>query len=212
MSTKQVQVEKTRPGRPGAYWILPLLRAVPALAAGFTITFVQDHSARFGLVVFAFFALATGIIVGVSSMRVIDDRATRSIFIIHGVVGALIGAGALAVVNGAAVTESALSEFLLLVTVFAAITGFLELYAGLRAKNSALGRDWLTVGALTAFAALIFLIIPPDAVLATGLFGAYGILIGTYLVIAGVSLRSAPQHPDRSSAAPHAPEPKAEES
>jgi hypothetical protein len=49
------------------------------------------------------------------------------------------------------------------------------------------------VGAFTAIAALVFLLIPPDSLAAVGLLGAYGIVLGVYLAIAGLSLKWAPQ-------------------
>jgi uncharacterized membrane protein HdeD (DUF308 family) len=209
VSAMQVQVEKTRPDGRGVYWRLPLLRAVPALAAGLAITFLQDHSAPVGLLAFGGFALVSGVLISVLTLRAVVDRSIRSVFLVQGVVAAVCGAVAFAVSAGATVTETGLSEFLLLVTVFAAATGFLELYAGLRAKGTVIGRDWVSVGGATAVVAIVFLVIPPDSVLAVGLFGAYGILLGVYLVIAAFSLKwgtqaakpaglESPNHPEPS--------------
>jgi hypothetical protein len=50
-------------------------------------------------------------------------------------------------------------------------------------------RDWLVVGAATAVLALAFLVLPPHAVVSVGLFGAYLVMLGVYLLIAGLSLR-----------------------
>ncbi|TQL46573.1 hypothetical protein FB562_2097 [Homoserinimonas aerilata] len=189
MSTLQDPVEKTVAGRPGGVWILDLGRAVPALGAGLAITFMQDHSATVGSLVFGIFALASGVVLAAFGGRALAPGATRTVIIIQGIVTAMLGGAGITFGTGAGVTPGGLSEFLLLLTVFAAITGFLELYAGLRSRDSAIGRDWLTVGGFTAIAALVFLIIPPDPILATGLFGAYAVLVGVYHVIAGLSLR-----------------------
>ncbi|MCU1545521.1 MAG: hypothetical protein JWP30_621 [Homoserinimonas sp.] len=166
------------------HWLLPLVRAVPALAIGLTITFLTDHSATVGLVAFGFFGLLSGIAIAGLGALTVADRVSRRVFVVQGVIAAASGAAAF-IFAGAG-----LAVLLFIVTVFAALTGFLELYVGLRNRETQLGRDWLAVGAFTAVMALVFLLIPPDgAVLATGLIGAYGIMLGVFLVIAGLSLK-----------------------
>ena len=90
-------------------------------------------------------------------------------------------------------TAGGLGFFLYIVSVWAAVTGFLELYTGIRVRGRGqVARDWLVVGSFTAILALVFLLLPPHAVVAVGLLGAYLVITGVYLVIAGVSLSSAP--------------------
>jgi uncharacterized membrane protein HdeD (DUF308 family) len=85
------------------------------------------------------------------------------------------------------------------VSVWAALTGFCELYCGIRTRTqSAAARDWLLVGGLTAVLAIVFLLIPADAVLAVGLFGAYAVIVGVYLGIGAFSLKWGTQHPQPS--------------
>ena len=172
------------------YWPVPILRALPALAVGLAITFVADQSPRVGLVALGLFAVASALILGIATLRIVTERITRTVFLIHSIVSLVIGVLALALPGG---TVGTLLFFL---STLAAITGFLELYAGLRNRPSAVSRDWITVGAFTAIAALVFLIIPSDTVLAVGMFGAFGILLGVYLVIAGLSLRWGPTTPE----------------
>ena len=58
---------------------------------------------------------------------------------------------------------------LYLVSVWAAVTGFVELFAGLRARGrTPAARDWIAVGGFTALLAIVFLLLPPDAVTAVG--------------------------------------------
>ncbi|MFJ8895175.1 DUF308 domain-containing protein, partial [Leifsonia sp. NPDC102414] len=79
-----------------------------------------------------------------------------------------------------------------LVTVWAALTGFLELYSGIRNRGrDAAARDWLITGALTAVLAVAFLLIPSDALLSIGLFGAWAVIVGVFQGIGAVSQRSA---------------------
>lgn len=191
---KEVRVAKAQPAatsdaqagdRAGArYWTVPVVRAALALVPAAIITFTADHAAQFGLLVFGAFALASGLFLAGMSWRTLGDPRERRLFAVQGAVGVVAGALALALNGGG------LGFFLYLVTVWAAVTGFLELYSGIRVRDrSASARDWLVVGGLTAALSLAFLLLPPNAVVAVGLFGAYLVIVGVYLVIAGLSLK-----------------------
>ena len=171
--------------RPGArYWTVPVVRAALALIPAAVITFTADHAAQFGLLVFGAFALASGLLLAGLGWRTLADPRERTLFAVQGAVGVLAGALALALNGGG------LGFFLYLVTVWAAVTGFLELYSGLRVRGrSASARDWMLVGGLTAALSLAFLLLPPNAVVSVGLFGAYLVIVGVYLAIAGLSLK-----------------------
>lgn len=176
------------------YWLVPVLRAIPAAVVGLIITFTEDHSSRVGLIAFGVFALVSGVIVLGGVRLAPADRVLRGVFVAQGVIAVAAGAAAL-LLWGAGI-----GVLLLVVTVYAAFTGALEAYAGLRARGFGPARDWLTVGAYTAVAAVVFVLIPPDSILATGLVGAYGIILGVFLVIAGLSLKWATDKPDDSAA------------
>lgn len=166
-----------------AYWPVPIVRALPAVAVGLVITFSANHTPQLGLVAFGAFAVLTGLALGWGALR-LSDRVLCGVSIAQGAVAVVTGVVALAF------TTSGLGLLLFLVTAFAAVTGFLELYAGLRARGRhPSSRDWLAVGGFTAVAALVFLLIPLDSVQTVGLFGAYGVLVGLFLVIAGLSLK-----------------------
>lgn len=165
------------------YWIVPLVRAIVALAAGALITFTALHSPHFGLLVFGGLAVVSGILVAVISRRTVSDPVASAFFVAQGSVGIL--AGALAVIFSSA----GLPFYLYLVMVWAAVTGFIELYCGMRRPRTAESRDWRVIGALTAILAIVFLMIPADSVLAVGLFGVYAVVLGVYLAIAGFSLK-----------------------
>jgi len=171
--------------RPGArYWMTPVLRAVLALVPAAVITFTPDHAAQFGLLVFGAFALLSGLLVAGLGWRTLADPRDRTLFAVQGAVGIIAGTLALALNGGG------LGFFLYLVSVWAAVTGFVELYCGVRVRGrSASARDWMLVGGFTAALALAFLLLPPNAVVAVGLFGAYLVILGVYLVIAGLSLK-----------------------
>lgn len=185
------------------YWPSQLVRAVPALAVGLVITFSADHSAFFGLVAFGAFAVVSALVIGWGSLR-LDSRGLRTVSLIQASATAVCGVGALTFNSkGSGVL------FLALIS-FAATTGFLELYLGLRSRGGhPASRDWLTVGVLTAILAIAVLLVPADyalpwsvsegdsvvsgvltsQIVLVGIFGAYAVLIGVYLVIAGLSGR-----------------------
>lgn len=169
------------------YWTVPIGRALIALIAGILVTFNRDHSAAFGLLLFGGYALANGVFVIVASWRTLGDARDRQLFIVQGSVGVVAGALALTF------TGAGLGFFLYLVSVWGAVTGFLELFSGLRRRRTAprgvSPRDWTSTGALTAVLALAFLLLPPNTVVAVGLLGAYLVVLGMYLVIGGLSLK-----------------------
>jgi uncharacterized membrane protein HdeD (DUF308 family) len=166
------------------YWTVPVGRAILALIPAVLITFTPDHSAEFGLVTFGGFAVLSGLFVGILSWRTLTGPVFRTLFLVQGIVGVVVGAVALGFHGGG------LGFFLYLVSVWGAVTGFLELYSGirLRTRNPA-ARDWLVVGGATAVLALAFLLLPPHAVVSVGLLGAYLVMLGVFLVIAGLSLK-----------------------
>ncbi|MHA7984857.1 HdeD family acid-resistance protein [Rathayibacter sp. CAU 1779] len=165
------------------YWIVALTRAIVALLAGGFITFDPEHSARVGLMVFGSFALLEGIVVGVGSL-VLKDSLIRWLFVAQGALSVVVGIAALAL-NGAG-----LGVLLYGVSVWALLTGFAELYCGIRSRGrSESSRDWMVIGALTVVLAVVFLVIPPDSLLAVGLFGAYAVIVGVYVGIGAFTLK-----------------------
>ncbi|GAA1520196.1 uncharacterized membrane protein HdeD (DUF308 family) [Agromyces terreus] len=168
------------PERP-QYWVVPVVRGLLALIPAVVITFSQDHSATLGLVTFGAWAIVSGLVVGALSLRFVDDRVIRSLFAVNAVVTVVAGLLALTVPGG-------LAFLLFLVSVWAAVTGFVELYAGFRGRGrTSVARDWIAAGAFTAILAIVFLLLPPDAVTTVGFLGAYLVILGVYLVIGGLS-------------------------
>ncbi|GLU88137.1 hypothetical protein [Agromyces sp. NBRC 114283] len=162
-------------------WAVPVVRGALALAATAAITFSQDHSPAMGLLVFGIWAVVAGVVVGALSLRFVADRTTRTVTLVSAIVTAVAGLLALTLPAG-------LPFFLTLVSAWAAITGFLELYLGLRGRGKDAGaRDRLAAGVFTAVLAVLFVLLPPDSVTAVGFFGAYLAILGVYLVIGGLS-------------------------
>ncbi|RIJ56851.1 DUF308 domain-containing protein, partial [Clavibacter phaseoli] len=130
--------------------------------------------------------------------------------------------GALTVVAGVAALlarDGGVLVLLYVVSVWAVVTGFLELVAGLRSRGRVPGAtDAITVGALTVVLAVAFLLVPPDLVVqyggveqregqltapvvAVGLLGAYAAIVGVFLVIAALSMKWGTSTPTATSAA-----------
>lgn len=183
------------------FWIVLLVRAVVAIVIALVITFSADHSTVVGYLTFGSFALASGVVVAALSAIRLAPGVERSFFIAQGIISVLAGIVALALTGGG------IAFLLFLVSTWAAITGMLELYCGIRSRRSfAAGRDWLFAGALTAVFAIVVLIIPADfndqfvgpdkvqrsltaSTFLVGLLGAYAAILGVYFVISALSLK-----------------------
>lgn len=184
-----------------AYWPVPLIRAIPAAVIGLVITFTADHSARLGLVSFGVFAVTSGALLAALSWRRLAQSGARSFLIVQGGLGIVLGLLALLLQDGG------IAAFLTLVTVFALITGFLELYNGLRTRHRFVASgDWRVAGVLTVLAGVALLLVPPElrqsvrtpegttgvldaSIVAVGILGAYAAILAIYLLIAGFSAK-----------------------
>ena len=176
-----------------AAWLVPVVRGALALVPAAVITFSQDHSPGLGLTVFGVWAVAAGVIVGALAARLVADRTARWIFVANGVLTAAAGLTALGLRDTA---SGGVGIFAFTVAVWAAITGILELVAGLRARGRVgAARDWVAAGAITCVLALVYVLIPLDPVTAVGLLGAYFVVLGVLLLIGGFSLKWAASQP-----------------
>lgn len=171
-------------------WLAPILRALPAVGAGLAITFTADHSPTVGLVMLSVFGLGSAVVLLATALRMPRAEALRSL---HRFLAAIAGVvGVLAVVV-LATGSAGLPLLLLLIGGYAVLAGALELVWGIRHRGrSPFARDALVIGAGTLALALILAFVG-DPVSAVGFFGAYAVIIGVYLVIAGFSVKwSAP--------------------
>ncbi|CAD6011379.1 HdeD family acid-resistance protein [Agreia sp. COWG] len=180
---RAVTTQTTRLEAQSPYWGVPIARAIPAIVVALVVAFTPNHSSVVGLLVFGTFAVASGLLTGILTYRTLPTGTGRTLLLTQSAVAFVTGALALGLQG------FGLGFLLYLVSVFAAITGILELVTGLRARGQAPAKDWVVVGSLTAVLALVFLLLPLTDLVAVGLFGAYGVVLGVYLVIAGLSLR-----------------------
>jgi hypothetical protein len=186
-----------------AYWYAPLARAVLAAALTCVITFAGGfYTPQYGLASFGGYAILAGLLGVFLSLRALAGGVLRTVFLIQAIVSVAAGVAALIGMNGG------LPVLLVVVALWGVVTGFLELYAGIRTRHArAVGRDWIFVGALTILLAIVCLVIPPGyvqhynapgdggarvlnaSVMVVGALGIYGAVVAVYLAIAGFSLR-----------------------
>lgn len=169
-------------------WLGPLLRAVPAIAAGLIITFTADHSPVVGLTMLGVFGLGSaGVLLG-TALRMGRIEPVRGLHRGLALVAALVGLLAVVVL---VLGTAGLGLLLLLVGGYAVLAGALELVWGIRHRDrSGFARDAVVIGGGTLALAVVLAFVG-DPVSAVGFFGAYAVMLGVYLAIAGISLRLA---------------------
>lgn len=168
-------------------WLAPIARAIPAIVVGLVITFTPDHSASMGLISLGVFGAVSAVVLVLTTLRLGAGEPLRTLHRGLSVIAAVVAAAAFALVAG---LEGNLLPFLLLTLgAYGVFAGAYEVVWGLRHRGiSPLARDGITVGAGTVILALI-LVAVGDSVSAVGFFGAYAVIVGVYLVIAGFSAK-----------------------
>ena len=190
-------------------WWLPVLRAVPALAAAIVIAFTGGHSPFFGLVVFAGWAATTAVI-DLVGWFVLPKGLARTVSLGRAVVGVLGALLAGLAASGALGGDHDVERTAMLTLTAAAtliVIGMLDAAIGTKLKGAdAYARDWTTTGAIQVIAAIAVMFVPPGfehryqvedvngiltgAIMVIGLLGAAAAILGVLQVIAGISLRS----------------------
>ena len=134
----------------------------------------------------AVFGLTSALVLFATSLPLESAEPVRGLHRGLALVAAL--AGVLAAV-AAALVGSALPVLLLLIGGYAVLAGALELVWGIRHRGRrALARDGVVVGIGTLALAVVLALVA-DPVSAVGFFGAYAVMLGIFLIIAGLSLR-----------------------
>lgn len=151
------------------------IKAAVALAAGFIITFAQNHSALAGLWVLSGYAVVTAVGILIAAFK--SSIAEAIILLMFGSFAYLL-------------TQTAiqLELFIWLVASLSLSLTVVSLYQaaqlGLKTKKA---KDPIITAALNALLGALFLLAPLDEVAAVGFFGAYLILIAVHLGISAAS-------------------------
>ena len=172
--------------RVSPYYSVAFIRSVILTVTGLVIAFTAGHSAQFGLVVFGVMALVLSVGLGVAAGLIGGSSQARGLHLWQALVSFVVGALAIGLSNAGTL-------FLLwAVVLWAILVGVAEAFAGWRLPSgAALRTDWLVQGAITLLLALVVLSQPADSVAVVGFVGAWAIIMGVYLAIAGFSARFA---------------------
>ena len=165
------------------HWWLMLIRGVLAIIFG-VIAFAQPVATAQALVwVFGVYAIVEGILTIWSALR--GESDSRIWYILWGIVS--IAAGVIAFVNP---LLTALT-LVLVIGVWAVITGVLEIGAAIRLREEISGEFWLGLaGALSIIAGLILFFRPAIGGLSLiYVIGAYAILFGVSLIFLSFRLK-----------------------
>lgn len=175
-------------------------RALIAAAAALTITFTQERSSVFSLVVFGVFAILT------AALFAADVFLARGSAGHSGARRWCIILAAIHVVAAAATFAwplEAATRFHWILVGWALIAGAVELASGL--VHRATGRDRIAVGSLTLLLAVILLVVSPEyaleyfvdeadrwftltgTMIGVGLFGGWAAIVAVYLGIGALS-------------------------
>ncbi|MDJ1371732.1 HdeD family acid-resistance protein [Gulosibacter molinativorax] len=191
---------------PESLWKSMLFRAVPAIIGAIVITFTQEHTARFGFIVFGAVALWTGIIVGFEAVG-IKGHPLRGFVFARSILGAIAGGFSLFMGTGGH-NWATVEAFIWTVATWAIVTGAIELIAGLVFRKQSIYRSEIVFsGAITMLLGIIVAFVPPELdaeyggleniegsltadVQAVGFVGAYFAVLGVLLIIEAITLRS----------------------
>ncbi len=184
---------------------LQLARALFAAIAAIMITFSRDHSALVGMSVFSGYATATAMVFFLGAWLVYPS-GRRATPVLLGVVALVAG-----ILGGVPTLRTTVAFFVVVIS-WAALSGLIELIAGIRhrkaddATTRLAARDEILVGALgLALAAGLLLVNPAYALdyvieeagsftltgitIGVGLYGGYAAVVAVFLGIAGFSPR-----------------------
>lgn len=185
-----------------AAWIAQLARGVLALGLGISITLTLEHSPLFGLLTFGSFAVLTGAVLLLASLRSAYAGRMRPAFLVQALATLAAGIVAFAVPTGG------VAFLAVLVGAWAIVTGLLEGASGILMRSALpLARDWIITGALTVVLGVVAVALPPDfvqafsgekgnsgtltsSVILIGVIGAWAILVGVLQVISAITVRS----------------------
>ncbi|MBS1673564.1 MAG: acyl-CoA synthetase [Actinobacteria bacterium] len=200
--------------RPLPLRYVQLLRALFAAVAALMITFSADHSAIVGLSVFSGFALVSGLIYIIAAWLAMPE-GWRWPYVLLAVVSVLTG------MAGGVPAWRSTPLFFVVVIAWGALTGTVELVAGIRARRLAAAgrmpkhdsaRDAILTGSLGLALAVGLLCVPTTyaltysiaeagsftltgITLAVGIFGAYAAVVAVFLGIAGLGPRAREEAP-----------------
>jgi uncharacterized membrane protein HdeD (DUF308 family) len=166
-------------------WWAIALRGVLGIVFGLIALFFPGPTMLSLVIVFSAYMLVDGVLAIVAAVRAARRHERWGLLVLEGIVDIAVGVIAFAFPGGAVLA------FVLLVAAWAVVTGALMLAAAFRLKLDH-GRWWLVLGGLASIVYGALLVIAPliGAVVLTWWLGAYALMFGVFLLIAGIKLRS----------------------
>jgi uncharacterized membrane protein HdeD (DUF308 family) len=166
-------------------WWAVAIRGLASIVFGaIALTLPQAAILAF-LIVFAAYLLVDGVFAIVSAVRAARRHERWGLLVLEGV------ADLIAAVIALALPGIALLAFMILVAVWAVITGVLALVAAFRLHIDH-GRVWMAIGGIASIILGVLIVIAPllGAVVLTWWVGAYAIVSGVSLCILAFQLRA----------------------
>ncbi len=166
------------------WWAIGL-RGVLAIVFGLIALFLPGATMLSLVIVFAIYTFVDGVVGIVSAVRAAQAGERWGLLVTEGLVNIVVAAIA---VLWPGITVVA---FVLLVAVWAILTGALELAAAFRLGTED-GRWWLVVGGLVSLVYGALLVIAPmiGAVVLTWWLGAYALIFGVCLIVLAFKLKA----------------------
>jgi uncharacterized membrane protein HdeD (DUF308 family) len=135
-------------------------------------------------------ALVSSVTLGILAVGLESSTRARGLHIWQSLVSLVVGALAVGL------STTGILFLLWVIVLWSLLVGVAEAFAGLRLPSgSALRQDWIVQGTMTVLLALVVLSQSADSVAVVGFVGAWAIIMGVYLAIAGLSARWAQKTP-----------------
>jgi uncharacterized membrane protein HdeD (DUF308 family) len=165
-------------------WWAIAVRGVLAILFGLIALLLPGVTMLSLVLVFAAYAFADGVFAIVGAVRAAEAHQRWGVLVFEGLANI---AAAVVFVAWPSIT---VVVFVLVLGVWAIVTGILELIAGIK-LNFIDGRGWLVFGGILSMLFGVLLIVAPmvGAVVLTWWLGAYALVFGVALVVLAVKLR-----------------------
>ncbi|HLT35810.1 MAG TPA: HdeD family acid-resistance protein [Enhygromyxa sp.] len=167
-------------------WWAVVLRGIAAILFGI-LTFAAPGTTLLAItVLFGIYAIVDGVLDMAFAWRRAHEGRRWGWLVFEGLVGVGVGIVALAW------TEATAAAFLLLIAVWALVTGVAEIFAAIRLRRHIRG-EWLlaTGGVLSILLGVLMLVFPTaGALVLLAFIGSYAIVFGLVLVALGIRLRA----------------------
>lgn len=155
------------------HWVSILIRGIASLLFGLIAIFIPDY----GLQIIVLFFGAYAFIDGITALAV-GFPSKSMLFILEGIVGILAGLFVFFY------TGTAIAIFIVVVALWAIITGIVEIIASIELRKYIVNETWLMLSGVVSILFGLFVLINPviSAIAVTIIIGIYAFLFGLMLL------------------------------